>query len=64
MSPSKFKETRRSLGLSQSEMAFALGISSDRAIRYYESGDREVSGPISILMNVFLCDPSLMGKYG
>ena len=40
--PSELKEYRNSIGLTQKEMGFALGISS-RMYRYYESGHTRVS---------------------
>lgn len=54
MTPAQFKQARKSLSLSQSEMAIALGLKTARAIRHYESGDRVISGPIEKLVNVLL----------
>jgi len=53
MTKEEFREIRQGLDLSLSEMARALRIKSCRAIRYYESGDREVSGPVSLLMELY-----------
>jgi transcriptional regulator with XRE-family HTH domain len=54
MTPTQFKDTRKALGYTQSEMAEALGLRSSRAIRQYEAGEREVSGPIQKLLAIFL----------
>jgi len=53
MTKEEFKSIRLALGLSLSEMAGALRIKSSRAIRYYESGEREVSGSIARHMEEF-----------
>ena len=54
MTPTQFKDARKALGLSQNAMAEALGLKTSRAIRQYESGDREVSGPVSKLVDMLL----------
>lgn len=57
MTPAQFKQIRASLGLSQSEMAKALRLSGARAIRAYELGEREISGPIQLCL-------AYLQKYG
>lgn len=52
MTPAEFKSIRLSLGLSQQRLAGALRLNSGRAIRAYESGEREISGPVSLLMEL------------
>ena len=54
MTPTQFKDARKALGLSQNAMAEALGLKTSRAIRQFESGEREVSGPIAKLMAMLL----------
>jgi len=46
MTPSEFRAIRIKRGLSLQGMADLLGLKSKRAIQYYESGEREVSGPV------------------
>jgi len=41
--PAKLKEARERSGLEQAELAQILGLKSDRAIRYIESGKRRAS---------------------
>ena len=54
MTPTQFKDARKALGLSQNAMAEALGLKTSRAIRQFESGEREVSGPVAKLMALLL----------
>jgi len=46
MTPGEFRAIRIKRGLSLQGMADLLGLKSKRAIQYYESGEREVSGPV------------------
>ena len=50
MKPEQFKQYRKLLGLSQSEMAKALGLKSPRSVRHYEAGTRRISGPLVLLI--------------
>lgn len=50
MTPSEFKAIRLRAGLTQSQLADKLRISDKRTIRYWESGERPISGPVSLLM--------------
>ena len=54
MTPVQFKDARKALGLSQNAMAEALGLKTSRAIRQFESGEREVSGPVAKLVDMLL----------
>lgn len=54
MTPAQFKDARKTLGLSQNGMAKVLGLKTSRAIRQFESGDREVSGPVAKLVELLL----------
>ena len=53
MNSTEFKAIRKDLGLSAQRTADALGIQSGRAIRYYESGQRPISGPVERLMLIY-----------
>lgn len=54
MTPVQFKDARKALGLSQNAMAEALGLKTSRAIRQFERGDREVSGPVAKRVDMLL----------
>lgn len=52
MTPAEFKAARKRLGLSQEEMAKFLRLSDARAVRSYEAGDRAISGPIQVAIEM------------
>lgn len=52
MTPTKFKSIRERAGLTQDQLARLLRLSDSRTIRRYEEGSRQVSGPVSILMEM------------
>jgi len=52
MTPAEFKSIRNSLGLSQARLAKALRLKDGRTIRRYESGETEISGPVSLIMEM------------
>ena len=62
MTPTRFKDARRALGLSQNAMAEALGLKTSRAIRQFESGEREVSGPVAKLTAMLLAQEARAGR--
>lgn len=49
MTPADFKSIRNQLGFSINEMAAALGVHG-RVVRYYESGERSISGTVKKLL--------------
>ncbi len=52
MTATEFKSIRESAGLSVGELADKLRLSSPRLLLRFEQGEQEVSGPISILMEL------------
>ena len=64
MNPTDFRNARKALGLSQKEMASALGLKTSRAIRQFESGERQVSGPVAKLMGMLLENRAVLGEVG
>jgi DNA-binding transcriptional regulator YiaG len=52
MTPATLKAIRQRAGLTQSGLAALLRISDGRAIRRWEAGEREISGPVSLLMEM------------
>jgi DNA-binding transcriptional regulator YiaG len=51
MNPSIFKSIRQRAGLTQSGLA-ALLRSDIRSVRKWEKGEREIGGPVSLLMEL------------
>lgn len=52
MTPTQFKAIRQRAGLTQSGLAAILRLSDLRTIRRYETGERAISGPVSLLMEL------------
>lgn len=52
MAPETFRSIRRAAGLSANELAKKLRIADGRTIRHWEAGDRPITGPTSILMEM------------
>lgn len=50
MTPDDFRKARRKLGLSQAQVAALLEVASDRTVRRWEDGEREIPGPAAVLM--------------
>lgn len=59
MSAERFRSVRVAAGMSQSETARFLRISDKRVIRNWEAGERAISGPVSLLMD--LLDAGVIG---
>jgi DNA-binding XRE family transcriptional regulator len=53
MTAKQFRVARIKLGLSTEQMAQALGLTA-RAVRYYEAGERPISGPVQIAVKCLL----------
>ena len=51
MMPEVFKAARQRLGLTQQQLALALGVS-PRAVRYYEAGTRKVPATVAKLLGL------------
>ena len=52
MTPATFLKIRKGAGLTQGQLSRILRLADSRAIRRYEAGDRAISGPISLLMEM------------
>lgn len=52
MTGEEFKRIRREAGLSLAELAAVLRIDDVRTLRRYEDGERPVSGPVSLIMEM------------
>jgi transcriptional regulator with XRE-family HTH domain len=52
MTPEAFRAIRQRAGLSQARLAALLRIGDLRTIRRYETGERPIPGPVSLLMEM------------
>lgn len=52
MTPTELKAIRQRYGLTQSQLAALLRIADMRTIRRWEAGERPVSGPASIVLEL------------
>ena len=50
MTPTELKSMRHALGLSAEGLARLLQVSSGRTVRRWEAGDRDIPGPVKVLM--------------
>ena len=50
MTAQEFKAARNSMGVSQSQLAKLMGVSTSRTIRMWENNEREVSGCAAVLL--------------
>lgn len=57
MRPEQLKAARLALGLSQNEFAELVRVSTGRTVRKWEDGEREIPGPVTVLVELFLCCP-------
>ena len=55
MNAKQFAAARRKLGLSQADVALMFKVASDRTVRRWEMGERDIPGPVIVLM-CWLCD--------
>lgn len=56
MTPESLKEARRELGLSAAKLAELLRLGADggRAVRRWEAGERAISGPVAVAIELLL----------
>ena len=56
MTPAELKSARAALGLSAEGFARAVRVESGRTVRRWESGERDIPGPVLALLDIWL-DP-------
>jgi len=62
MTPRKLKSTRESLGLSQAAFARMVGVAADRTVRKWEDGERDIPGPIIVIMGLIASCPEARAR--
>jgi DNA-binding transcriptional regulator YiaG len=64
MTPSQLKSARHTLGLSAEEFASLVGIESGATVRRWESGDRNIPGPVIVLTWLLIELPAVREHLG
>ena len=59
MTPLQLKKARKRLGLSGETLARVVGVSSDRIIRRWETGDSRIPQAVAIVVRLMLDDAAL-----
>ena len=52
MTPAELKSKRHSLGLSAEAFARLVRVQSGRTVRKWEAGDRDIPGPIQVILDL------------
>lgn len=59
MEPCEVADIRKQLGLSVDDFAILVGVASDRTVRRWENGDKEVPGSVVVLLDLLMnCAPA------
>lgn len=64
MSPSDLKAARRLLGLSSEGLAKLVRVESGRTIRRWEAGDRDIPGPVIVLIEALMSSAAVRRYFG
>lgn len=59
MSPEEFKKVRYRLGMSQNDFADMIGLGSDRTVRRWEEGVKDIPGPVELLLELIVKIPEV-----
>jgi DNA-binding transcriptional regulator YiaG len=62
MTPADLKAARHTLGLSAEGFARLVSVESGRTVRRWESGERDIPGPIVVLVGLILALPAARKK--
>jgi DNA-binding transcriptional regulator YiaG len=57
MTGQDLRRSRLALGLTLDEFARLVRVSSGRTVRKWEDGEREIPGPVTVLVDLFLSSP-------
>ena len=60
MSPDEFTQERRRLRFTQIDFAELVGVRSDRTVRRWEEGTKEIPGPVELLVELMLEVPEVL----
>ena len=62
MTPAELKAARQALGLSAEGLAALLQVQSGRTVRRWEAGEREVPGPVAVILKA-LAESQAVRRY-
>lgn len=64
MTPAELKSARQALGLSAERFAKLVHVESGRTVRRWESGERDIPGPVSVLVGAILANAAVRRHFG
>lgn len=64
MTPAELKSARHALGLSAEGFASWVNVASGRTVRYWESGERDIPGPVQVLVRAALNNAAVRQHFG
>jgi DNA-binding transcriptional regulator YiaG len=64
MTPEELKSARHALGLSAEGFARWVNVASGRTVRKWEAGDRDIPGPVSVLVKATMENRSVRAHFG
>ncbi len=64
MTPEELKSARHAFGLSADGFAKWVNVSNGRTVRYWEAGDRDIPGPVVVLVKAALESAAVRAHFG
>jgi DNA-binding transcriptional regulator YiaG len=64
VTPADLKSARTALGLSAEGFARLVRVESGRTVRRWEAGERDIPGPVQVLVDLLLALPAARGRCG
>lgn len=64
MTPAELKAARRALGLTTGGFAAWVNVQGDRTVRKWEAGDRDIPGPVVVLVTAALASAAVRKHFG
>jgi DNA-binding transcriptional regulator YiaG len=64
MTPAELKSARHALGLSAEGFARWVGVESGRTVRRWESGERDIPGPVQVLVRAAIESTAVRRYFG
>jgi DNA-binding transcriptional regulator YiaG len=64
VTPDELKDARHALGLSAESFARVVNVESGRTVRRWESGERDIPGPVQVIVDLALNIPAVRKRLG